>query len=46
MGRYSATEIMMAAAMTAAFLFIFSLTFVPRPQPSPATFDLASFSQP
>jgi hypothetical protein len=45
MGRYSITEIIVAAALTAAFLFIFSLTVVPRPQPSPATMDLASYIQ-
>jgi len=45
MGQYSAAEIVMAAAITAAFLFIFSLTVAPRPQPSPATFDLASSSR-
>jgi hypothetical protein len=42
MKRYSVTDTLMAIAAAAAFLFILAVTFVPRPQQSPATFDLAS----
>jgi hypothetical protein len=42
---YSLTETLMAIAAAAAFLFILGVTLVPRPQPSAATFDLASVSK-
>ena len=45
MKRYSGTETLMAVAATAAFLFILGVTVVPRPEPGPATFDLASVSK-
>jgi hypothetical protein len=41
MKRYSATDIVMAAAIAAVFLFLFSLALGSRPQPGPTMFDLA-----
>lgn len=42
MKRYSLKDMMMAAALVAAFAFVFSLTIPFRSPPGAATFDVAS----
>ena len=45
MKRCTGTELAMAIAATAAFLFVFALTVVPRPPWGSVTVDLASASK-
>lgn len=45
MKRQSVTQLIMTAAVVAAFLFVLGVTFTSIPQPGRPTFDLASVTK-